>query len=364
MPGLIDRLRDVRNRLVADPEFQALMARLPFTRPVARVKAAALFDLAAGFVYAQTALAFVQLDLPRRLSAAPMAVEQVAEVGELSPDAALRLLKAASALGLCELRGDGRWGLGEQGAALLGAPGVEAMIRHHPLLYADLADPLALLRKGGGGGALAGFWPYAEGEKPPDDAAAAYSELMAASQAMVARQVLDTYPVRRHRRVMDVGGGHGAFLRAVHARAPDLALSLFDLPEVARQAGAGLEADGIDVSVHGGNFFDEPLPPDADLISLIRILHDHDDGPVMRLLSRVRKALPAGGRLLIGEPFARDGGGKVGDAYFGFYLLAMGSGRARTRTELASMLREAGFRRSFRRPTHLPLVAGVIVAEA
>ena len=35
----------------------------------------------------------------------------------------------------------------------------------------------------------------------------------------------------------------------------------------------------------------------------------------------------------------------IGDAYFGFYLLAMGSGRPRTPSELRRLLREAGLRR-------------------
>jgi demethylspheroidene O-methyltransferase len=46
------------------------------------------------------------------------------------------------------------------------------------------------------------------------------------------------------------------------------------------------------------------------------------------------------------------------------YLLAMGSGRARTPGELAGMLRQAGFRRSWRVPTDLPLIASVMVAQA
>ena len=54
--------------------------------------------------------------------------------------------------------------LGRVGAAIHADPGIVAMIRHHHLLYADLADPLALLRREGGGGALSGFWPYAEGQ--------------------------------------------------------------------------------------------------------------------------------------------------------------------------------------------------------
>ena len=51
--------------------------------------------------------------------------------------------------------------------------------------------------------------------------------------------------------------------------------------------------------------------------------------------------------LLIGEPFAGVRGAEpIGDAYFGFYLLAMGQGRARTTSEIADLLARAGFRES------------------
>jgi demethylspheroidene O-methyltransferase len=53
----------------------------------------------------------------------------------------------------------------------------------------------------------------------------------------------------------------------------------------------------------------------------------------------------------------------IGDAYFGFYLLAMGRGRARTPVELEALLRAAGFDRVERVPTRQPLQTGLLVAR-
>jgi demethylspheroidene O-methyltransferase len=53
----------------------------------------------------------------------------------------------------------------------------------------------------------------------------------------------------------------------------------------------------------------------------------------------------------------------MGDAYFGLYLWAMGSGRPRRPAELGAMLRSAGFASWKEIPTHLPLVCGAIVAR-
>jgi demethylspheroidene O-methyltransferase len=247
---------------------------------------------------------------------------------------------------------------------LLGAPGVAAMIEHHALLYADLADPVALLRREGGGGHVSGYWPYAEGGAPCSGEGSAYSALMSASQAMVAGQLLAAYPIARHRRLLDVGGGHGTFIRAVAAKAPELQLSLFDLPPVAAEARRRFAADRLPVEVFEGSFFDNPLPEGADVVSLVRILHDHDDAEALRILHAVRRALPHGGTLLVAEPMSgAPGAERVGDAYFGFYLLAMGSGRPRAPAEIRAMLRTAGFASTRQVLTTMPLITQLIVAR-
>jgi demethylspheroidene O-methyltransferase len=86
----------------------------------------------------------------------------------------------------------------------------------------------------------------------------------------------------------------------------------------------------------GGDFTADMLPRGADVVSFVRVLHDHDDATVARLLLAAHDALPRGGDLLIAEPLADTAGARrMGDAYFGLYLRAMGRGRPRRREELA-----------------------------
>ena len=81
------------------------------------------------------------------------------------------------------------------------------------------------------------------------------------------------------------------------------------------------------------------------MASLVRIIHDHDDDSALVILRRCFDALPTGGVLLLAEPMAETPGAEaMGDAYFGFYLLAMGRGRPRTAARLKEMMQEAGFR--------------------
>ncbi len=71
-PGWRDRLLAWRHRLIASPRFQRFAAAFPLTRPTAHRNARALFDLCAGFVYAQVLAACLRLDLFRILADGPM----------------------------------------------------------------------------------------------------------------------------------------------------------------------------------------------------------------------------------------------------------------------------------------------------
>ncbi|MFN4114290.1 MAG: methyltransferase [Sphingomonadaceae bacterium] len=359
-----------RNRILADPAFQRWAAAMPFLRSVARRRAVGLFDLVAGFTYTQTLLATVESGLLDLLARGPCPTGAIGQVAGLSDAAAVRLVRAAAALDLTEEIAPGWWALGQQGAALHSNQGARAMILHHKVLYGDLADPLALLRQDRAvPTALSAFWRYAANARPDGESCEsveAYSRLMADSQRMVAAEALATYPFARHRALLDIGGGHGVFLESVGQACPDLRLGLFDLPGVLAGAGSRLDHAGLlaRTSLHPGNFFRDPLPSGFDCISLVRILHDHDDGPALDLLRAIRAALPREGRLVIAEPMAGTPGAEaMGDAYFGLYLWAMRSGRPRRADEIGAMLADAGFARWTRLVPHQPVVTSLIVAS-
>ncbi len=366
-PSLRERFLAWRDRLIASPRFQDWAAGFPLTAPVARTRALALFDLTAGFVYTQVLRAVVELDLVERLACGPRTTLELAAETGLAPERAERLLAAAASLGILA-RAEGGWRLGQVGAALRGVPGVSEMVRHHDLLYRDLADPVALFR-GETEPETARFWGYVGGRRTHDLAAretAPYTRLMAATQAMISAEVLASYPVRRHRHWMDVGGGDGSFLRAAAARAPRLRMTLFDLPAVAAEAEARFAEAGLGARARavGGDFFADPLPEGADAISLVRVIYDHDDDAVARLLARVHAALPPGGTLVLAEPMAETPGApRVGDAYFSLYILAMTHGRPRSPEALSELLAGAGFERIRRLRTRRPFLTGLITAR-
>ncbi len=353
-------------RLWMNPRLQAAVARMPVLGRIARAEGQALFGIVGGFVNAQILLALVELRVLEALVPGPMAVPALARAAGLPEDRMAILAQAGAALRLLKRRRDGRFALARQGAVLLGVPGLAGMIRHHAVLYRDLADPIAFLR-GETETELARFWPYVFGAGGATDpeVAATYSGLMTDTQGLVAEDTLRLVDLSGVRHLMDVGGGTGAFLAAAARRNTAMRLTLFDLPAVVPDARTRFASLGLSdrVGIVAGSFRDDPLPQGSDAISLVRVLYDHADETVRALLAAAHAALPPGGQLIISEPMS--GGARpdpITDTYFAIYTLAMGTGRTRSASAIAALLSEAGFVGIRTRPGPRPFVTSAVVA--
>ena len=243
------------------------------------------------------------------------------------------------------------------------------MVEHHATLYADLSDPVALLGPDKPATQMSAYWPYAGAHSPGtlnDEQVATYTALMATSQVMISAEVLDAYDFSAHRQLLDVGGGDGTFLSGVAKRARHLELRLFDLPAVAARAQARLDGEGLSARARatGGDFYADALPAGADIVTLVRVLFDHDDASAAKILRAVHAALPHDGTLLIAEPMSEErGGDPISDAYFSFYLLAMGRGRSRTPADFARLLSAAGFGAPRMVVTRNPMLTRVVAVQ-
>jgi len=299
------------------------------------------------FVKSQVLFALVELRVLHRLMDGGQTAAQLAPMCRTSTDRVDRLMRAATAMKLTTRDRKGRYALARKGAALVGVPGLEDMIRHHAEFYKDLSDPVGLLR-GEVETELADFWPYVFGADNATDSETSgrYSDLMARSQEMVAADTLATVDLGATRHLLDIGGGYGVFAEAAALKHKNLTATVFDLPAVQSNAEARIaDSDAADrLRFVPGSFREDTLPDGADTISLIRVLYDHEDDTVSDLLSKVFDMLPEGGRLLISEPMS--GGDRpeiAGDVYFSFYCMAMQTGTVRSADRIGELCRAAGF---------------------
>ena len=376
-PAWRDRLDAWMDSKLTDPSFSRWAAANVFTRWIVRRRSRQVFDVMAGFVYSQVLLACVRLRILELVSESPRTLDELAHICQVPASALQRLINSAVALRLLTLRGQGRYGLGALGAPVAGHPGIRAMIEHHAVLYHDMQDPVALLRDQVSDGQMMAYWPYVEthaADGQPQQAPRAwaqekvsrYSQLMSASQPFVVDEVLATYSFANHHCVLDVGGGQGTFVSRLAGHAAHLKLKLFDLPQVAELAQDNFKKKSLSdrIEAFGGDFLKDTLPAGADLITLVRVAHDHPDAHVNTILRSIFKALPAGGTLLLTEPMAQaNDEAPLGDAYFHFYLLAMGSGRLRTVKELSDMILDAGFNSVEVLANAMPLQTRILIAK-
>jgi len=111
----------------------------------------------------------------------------------------------------------------------------------------------------------------------------------------------------KHQSVCDIGGAGGA-LSMVLARAyPKLAVTTFDLPQVAPIAKRNVSAAGLGerVTVASGDFFKDAVPR-AEVVTLGNILHDWGTEQKLQILRSAYAALPAGGVLIAIENIIDD----------------------------------------------------------
>jgi len=372
-PGLLQTLkvemRLWRNRQIASPRFRSLVSRLPLLRVISNRKANHLFRLTSGFIHTQILSACTNLGVFEVLEGKALSSSVLAVRCGVPLEHMQRLLDQARRLELVTRVAPDLWMLTDAGAVLAADRGLREMIRHHDMLYRDLANASAFWRGDRGETELRRYWAYVRGSDPAKldgEEAAPYSALMRESQAMLADCLLASHDFGQYRSVLDVSGGEGAFLAALGARHSATRLALFDLPAVTQLAARHLqELDLLGRStLHPGDFTRDPIPADQDCVTLIRIICDHDDDRVLKILANLHRHLAPGTHLLVAEAMAGTADGpNLAAIYFTSYFAAMGSGRCRSSDEIIDLLTRSDFRNTRAVTTTNPLLATLVTAE-
>jgi hypothetical protein len=312
--------------------------------------AAHVQQLIDGFWPMHVMTALAKLELPEALASGPAGTSELAQRLGLDEYALFRLLRAGSALGLCQDLGDRRFAL--TGAGELLRADVDGSLRGDVLFYGQMsqegfADIPDVVRTGRAGQSVTlgpeGFDVLAE---QPDKLDAMHRTMVGSSRD-VAGDLCCIYDFNAHRTVVDVGGGYGGLLAVVLQSYPDLTGSVFDLPSVRRGALAYLADQGLTgrAGFVPGSFFDSP-PPAADCYLLKYIIHDWDDEHARQILSSCRDGVGDGVILLI-DRLLPDRFADTPDhrrmARADLTMMGYG-GQERSEREMFTLLRSAGLR--------------------
>jgi acetylserotonin N-methyltransferase len=148
------------------------------------------------------------------------------------------------------------------------------------------------------------------------------------------------------RRMLDVGGGSGAFAMALTERDPGLTVEIFDLPAVCEAARGYFAASpaAARIELRPGNFFGEAWPQGHDGILFSNIFHDWSPEVCADLARRAYASLPPGGRVFAHEMLLDDDKcGPLTTACFSLLMHVNHASQQFSRRELTQLLEGVGF---------------------
>jgi hypothetical protein len=172
------------------------------------------------------------------------------------------------------------------------------------------------------------------------DEARIFAGAMAGKSLGQIRAVLDGYDFSGMKTIGDIGGSTGHLLNAVLDAYPGASGVLFELPEIIAEARTKAHPR---VEYVGGDFFKDPIPS-CDAYLLMMVLHDWSDAEGIAILRNIRRTAPATAKVLIIEGVVDESAGT--DLLFDIdvEMMALTTGRERTREDWSALLQGAGFR--------------------
>jgi 3-hydroxy-5-methyl-1-naphthoate 3-O-methyltransferase len=310
-----------------------------------------LMDLVTGFWSFKTFAAAVELDLFSRLAGGrTVTVAGAEELLGLRDRPADLLLTACASLGLLERAGDGY-----RNTALA----EEFLVRGKPyyfggqVTYCDNRTYLPWHRVGE---ALRTDRPLTWDPQTQESMfttadpqlLATFWEAMYSTSIFTARALGGAVDLGGRRRLLDVGGGSGAYPIELCRQWPDLTATVLDLHHVCEIAAGKIDLAGLAdrISTRPGNFLADPaLPQGHDTVLFSMILHDWDEPTNRDLLAKAYAALPAGGLVIVSELLLdADRTGPAAAALMGMNMLVeTEGGRNYSDAEYAEWLAGTGF---------------------
>ncbi len=326
-----------------------------------------LEDLATASWYSEVLFAAIELGIFEALSENPRSSEDLATKLDYDRDSMARFLEVLGSLGLIVVR-DGNYENGPLAARFL-VRGSEWYAGHFLDYRKFLAPGWKRLPARIRSGVSANNRPETEAPEVYQERVFAYVRAMDFQARIKAESVLRNPSLLAETSVqslLDIGGGAGAWCRALLVKWPEARALLLDLPETLAAAQRlypnttswkGIEmiaGDGLALDIGSRKF---------DLVILSNILHAYGKAEAAQLLNEAVQALAPGGQILIHDYLA-DGHrssplkGRLYDLHM---LLNTYNGRIYSLEELQKMLSAAGIENS--RLFHLETDTSILLAS-
>jgi hypothetical protein len=311
--------------------------------------AAQLLDLLHSYFLAQALHVAAVLGLADHLADGPQSVDALAQMTGAHAPSLCRLLRTLASIGVFEETAGGDFGITPLAASLRShAPGSlrdAAIYNAAPEIWTAWSNLRHTIMTG------EAAFEYTHGT-PVYDYLGAHPELGEPFQRWMTRQselhnaaIVVSYDFSSFSRLVDVGGGRGATLRAILEAYPVLRGVLFDLPHVVEQAELTASPGIAERSQTVGGDMMQGVPPGADGYLIKRVLLGEPDDRAVAVLRHCAEAMTTEGRVLVVDLLVPPGNQPDFSKVHDLLMLAMfGSSRARTEAEFRDLFAAAGLR--------------------
>lgn len=309
-------------------------------RPSSFSTAEDIMNTVSGLFSARVVLTAHELGVFEVLDRGPQNPAKVAMAIGSDPRATDRLLNALVALGLLE-KNDGLLTNGPLASMHLvpEKPGFLAGLSHTAHLWESWSTLTQAVKTG----------KCMERPAVNDAGSAWLSSFIAAMHWRAVRQAPRVVPlvdVPENGRVLDVGGGSGAYSAEFARRGKNVRATVFDLPNVLPLTRSYLEREGVShlVDTVPGDYLEDDFPTGFDVVFLSAIIHSNPPESNLLLFERSASALVPGGVLVV-QDFIMEPG-RTAPIFGAFFALNMlvgtEGGDTFTEDEVAEWMREAG----------------------
>ena len=326
---------------------------------------AALQQMTNGYWVTQVLYVAAKLGIADLLKDGARSLEVLAESSHAHAPSLQRLMRALVGLGVFSQNDAGEYETTSLGRCLVsGAPGA---LRARAILngeewYSGWGGLLQSVRTGDTAFDQIFGMPFFEYIGANAEATVLFNEAMADSTLVAARSVAGAYDFSHSERIVDVGGGTGAFLAGILRANPQARGVLFDQPNVVAGSDGLLASAGVAdrCDVVGGDFF-ETVPDGGDIYLLSWIIHDWDDARSLTILRNCRRAMGHDARLLVIEQLVPPGNDPSLSKLYDLHMLVLSGGRERSEDEYRDLLAASDLSLARVIPTGIP--RSVIEAE-
>lgn len=255
-----------------------------------------IIDDVRNFMKSRVILSAAELDFFSKLDGNFVSAKELAEMLGLDVRATTRLLDCLVTYDLLAKEND-HYRTTENGAHLSSKnrESILPMIKHMNAIW----DNWSLLTEIIKTGTPPNIRPVVDSESKEDRSAFIGAMHVAAKQ--ISAKIADDYDLSSFKKLLDIGGGSGAYTIAFLKKNPQLNAVIFDLkgviPIAKEKIGENNFLDRVNFVV--GDFYVDDLPTGCDIAMLSAIIHQNSPQQNVELYRKIYHALDPGGTLII-----------------------------------------------------------------